>query len=243
MLNLPKNLSEIEEGLYKSGYEFCAKFAKEENMSISAAVEKTAEKFGVLDIIKDIEVFKQFLFCEVTAYTEPSIGVCDPNLEDKTWWNELKETSEFKSEYWSRYSDYLFRKPSWSLAAVKDIDLSTDEIMNALINPRKGVAGERMGMVFGYVQSGKTAHYIGMINKAYDAGYRIVIVLSGIHNSLRSQTQSRIDEEVLGYETSLDYIGDMTKEKNVIGVGIGPHHGVSTIVQSITTRDEKGAFP
>lgn len=240
MLNLPKNLSEIEEGLYKSGYEFCAKFAKEENMSISAAVEKTAEKFGVLDIIKDIEVFKQFLFCEVTAYTEPSIGVCDPNLEDKTWWNELKETSEFKSEYWSRYSDYLFRKPSWSLAAVKDIDLSTDEIMNALINPRKGVAGERMGMVFGYVQSGKTAHYIGMINKAYDAGYRIVIVLSGIHNSLRSQTQSRIDEEVLGYETSLDYIGDMTKEKNVIGVGIGPHHGVSTIVQSITTRDEKG---
>lgn len=94
--------------------------------------------------------------------------------------------------------------------------------------------------MFGYVQSGKTAHYIGMINKAYDAGYRIVIVLSGIHNSLRSQTQSRIDEEVLGYETSLEYIGDMTRERNVIGVGIGSHNQVETVVQSITTRDEKG---
>ena len=99
---------------------------------------------------------------------------------------------------------------------------------------------ERMGMVFGYVQSGKTAHYIGMINKAYDAGYRIVIVLSGIHNSLRSQTQSRIDEEVLGYETSLESIGDMTRERNAIGVGIGPYNQVETPVQSITTRDEKG---
>lgn len=102
------------------------------------------------------------------------------------------------------------------------------------------MAGERMGMVFGYVQSGKTAHYIGMINKAYDAGYRIVIVLSGIHNSLRSQTQSRIDEEVLGYETSLESIGDMTRERNAIGVGIGPYNQVETPVQSITTRDEKG---
>ena len=82
----------------------------------------------------------------------------------------------------------------------------THEIMNALANPRKGTVRERMGMVFGYVQSGKTAHYIGIINKAFDAGYRIVIVLSGIHNSLRSQTQSRIDEEVLGYETSLENI-------------------------------------
>ena len=50
-------------------------------------------------------------------------------------------------------------------------------------------------MVVGYVQSGKTANYIGLINKALDAGYKYIIVLAGIHNNLRSQTQSRIDEE------------------------------------------------
>lgn len=126
-------------------------------------------------MIADIECFKKFLFSEVTAYTEPSIGVRDPNLEDKTWWDELKKKPKFKSEYWSRYYDYLLKKPSWSITAVKNIDSSTDEIMNALTNPRKGTAGERMGMVFGYVQSGKTAHYIGMINKAYDAGFTMLI--------------------------------------------------------------------
>ena len=73
------------------------------------------------------------------------------------------------------YYDYLNRKPSWSLTAVQDIDSSTDEIMNALANPRSGRACDRMGMVFGYVQSGKTAHYIGLINKAVDSGYRIVV--------------------------------------------------------------------
>ena len=240
MINTPKELSDIEVGLYKSGYWFCENLVKEKHITIAAAVEKTAAKFGGLNMISDMECFKKFLFSEVTAYTEPSIGVCDPNLEDKTWWDELKQDPKFKPEYWSRYYDYLLRKPSWSITAVEDINSSTDEIMNALTNPRKGVAGERMGMVFGYVQSGKTAHYIGMINKAYDAGYRIVIVLSGIHNSLRSQTQSRIDEEVLGYETSLESIEDMTRERNVIGVGVGPHNQVETVVQSITTRDEKG---
>ena len=240
MINTPKSLSDIEVGLYRSGYVFCEKLVKEEHMPIAAAVEKTAAKFGGLNMISDMECFKNFLFSEVTAYTEPSIGVCNPDLKNKTWWNELKQDPKFKPEYWSRYYDYLLKKPSWSISAVGDIDSSTDEIMNALIDPRMGAAGERMGMVFGYVQSGKTAHYIGLINKAYDAGYRIVIVLSGIHNSLRSQTQSRIDEEVLGYETSLENIGDMTHERNVIGVGAGLHNQVETIVQSITTRDEKG---
>ena len=170
MINTPKELSDIEVGLYKSGYGFCEKLVKEEHMTIAAAVEKTAAKFAGLNMISDMECFKTFLFSEVTAYTEPSIGVCDPNLEDKTWWDELKQDPKFKPEYWSRYYDYLLRKPSWSITAVEDINSSTDEIMNALANPRKGAAIERMGMVFGYVQSGKTAHYIGMINKAYDAG-------------------------------------------------------------------------
>ena len=240
MINTPKDLNDIEVGLYKSGYEYCEECVKEKHLAIAEAVEETASRFGVLNMISDMECFKKFLFSEVTAYTEPSVGVCDPNLEDRTWWDKLKHDHAFKPEYWTRYYNYLLKKPAWSITSVEEINSSTDEIMNALTNPRKGAAGERMGMVFGYVQSGKTAHYIGMINKAYDAGYRIVIVLSGIHNSLRSQTQSRIDEEVLGYETSLENIGDMTRERNVIGVGIGPRNQVETVVQSITTRDEKG---
>lgn len=84
MINTPKDLSDIEVGLYRSGYGFCEKLVKEEHITIAVAVEKTAAKFGGLNMISDMECFKKFLFSEVTAYTEPSIGVCDLNLEDKT---------------------------------------------------------------------------------------------------------------------------------------------------------------
>lgn len=51
------------------------------------------------------------------------------------------------------------------------------------------------------MQSGKTTHYTGLICKAVDAGYRTIIVLAGMHDSLRSQTQERIDDGFLGYDT------------------------------------------
>ena len=237
MINTPKNLSPHEIDLYISGFKYCENLIKEQSLEISAAVDATASRYDFL--MSDIDLFKQFLFREVTAFTAPAIGVVDDSLDDKTWWDDLRKDESFMPEYWQRYYHYLRQKPSWSITAVDEIDRSTDEIMNALANPRKGIANDRMGMVFGYVQSGKTAHYIGLINKAYDAGYRIIIVLTGIHNSLRSQTQSRIDEEVLGYETSLESIID-PRERNAIGVGIGAHNQVAEVVQSITTRDEKG---
>ena len=56
-------------------------------------------------------------------------------------------------------------------------------------------------MVVGSVQSGKTANYTGLICKAMDAGYKLIIVLAGIHSNLRAQTQLRIDEGVLGFDT------------------------------------------
>ena len=238
MINTPKNLSPHEIDLYISGFKYCENLIKEQSLEISAAVDATTSRYDFL--ISDIDLFKQFLFREVTAYTAPAIGVVADDLDDKTWWDDLRKDESFMPEYWQRYYHYLRKKPSWSITAVDEIDRSTDEIMNALANPRKGAANDRMGMVFGYVQSGKTAHYIGLINKAYDAGYRVIIVLTGIHNSLRSQTQSRIDEEVLGYETSLENIVDLTRERNAIGVGIGAHNQVAEVVQSITTRDDKG---
>ncbi len=56
-------------------------------------------------------------------------------------------------------------------------------------------------MVVGQVQSGKTANYTGLICKAVDAGYKLIIVLAGMQNSLRSQTQLRLDEGFLGFDS------------------------------------------
>lgn len=240
MINVPKNVTGPEFDLYISGYKYCDALVQND-IKIADAINQTVEKYGF--IISDAECFKTFLFSEVTAYTEPSIIISkeEPG-ETRDWWNKLKQDDSFSPQYWQRYYTYLNKKPAWSIKAITDIDDSTDELMNLISNPKSLTPEDKMGLVFGYVQSGKTAHYLGLINKAYDAGYRIIIVLSGIHNSLRSQTQSRIDEEVLGYETSLEDVGDFTKQKNAIGVGLGRHNAVNEIVQSVTTRDEKGDF-
>lgn len=71
-------------------------------------------------------------------------------------------------------------------------------------------------MIIGDVQSGKTATYTGLICKAADAGYKVVILLAGITESLRQQTQERIDEGIIGY--TYKKFGKQIKKGNV-GVG------------------------
>lgn len=101
--------------------------------------------------------------------------------------------------YWQRYREWLERKLSYK--AVEALDRSTDAVVSMLEDPLREGSWDRRGLVVGHVQSGKTGHYSGLICKAADAGYKIIIVLAGLHNNLRSQTQMRLDEAFLGYET------------------------------------------
>lgn len=104
--------------------------------------------------------------------------------------------------YWESYRDYLKTDKQYSVTGVNDIDSTTDKIMSLIEKPsRKGFWDVR-GLVVGSVQSGKTSNFIGLINKAADAGYKGFIVLSGLHNNLRQQTQVRLDHGFLGYETT-----------------------------------------
>jgi hypothetical protein len=114
--------------------------------------------------------------------------------------------------YWPRYRDMLDR--NMPPAAVDALEMSTDEVLSLLEDPNRTGSWDRRGLVVGHVQSGKTANYTGLICKAADAGYKIIIVLAGLHNNLRSQTQIRLEEGFLGYETSAT--NDVAK---FIGVG------------------------
>ncbi|NQT26143.1 Z1 domain-containing protein, partial [candidate division KSB1 bacterium] len=80
---------------------------------------------------------------------------------------------------------------------VRSIDETTSSIMHKLANPLRAEFSYK-GLVVGYVQSGKTANYTALISKAVDAGYKFIIVLSGIHSILRRQTQIRLDKELTG---------------------------------------------
>lgn len=120
--------------------------------------------------------------------------------------------------YWRRYSEYMEEKLPWK--ALDALDKSTDEILGNLEDPLRMGHWDRRGLVVGHVQSGKTGNYTGLICKAADAGYKIIIVLAGLHNNLRAQTQIRLDEGFLGYATlvNVDHlplvgVGQIDKDK------------------------------
>lgn len=130
------------------------------------------------------------------------------------------------SYFWPRYEKFLLERKNWSLKTVTTIDKTTNEILKSLGNPKLSTSFNKRGLVLGHVQSGKTANFTGLINKAFDVGYTLVIVLAGMHNDLRAQTQLRLRKEVVG-------INEITSE--IIGVGEVRNDG--KVIETWTTVD------
>lgn len=121
--------------------------------------------------------------------------------EFQPWYTtELREARG--TLYYSSYEEML-RGRNWSAAALSSLDESTSQVVERLTDPQREEARQAKGLVVGYVQSGKTANFTGVIAKAVDAGYRLVIVLTGTIDVLRRQTQRRIDMELVGKENIL----------------------------------------
>lgn len=99
---------------------------------------------------------------------------------------------------WSGLELYLKDKSGWPTKTVNSIAEQSLQILSSMPDPNQAVAFQGRGLVIGYVQSGKTANYTALAARAADAGYRLVIVLSGIHDSLRNQTQKRLNDELIG---------------------------------------------
>ena len=117
--------------------------------------------------------------------------------------------------YWNRYRDYLSRE-GFPPPGIFALDDATDRVLDLMQDPTLEGKWDRRGMVMGHVQSGKTAHYTGLICKAADAGYMLIVVIAGIHNNLRSQTQRRIDEGFVGRDSAR--LLNM-RENLLVGVG------------------------
>ncbi|WP_339542259.1 Z1 domain-containing protein [Pseudomonas sp. JAI120] len=156
-------------------------------------------------------------------------------LADKTghkdWLNAARRRDW---RYWQRYRDFLESK--MSVKAVDALDDATNKILELLEDPVREEGWDRRGLVVGHVQSGKTGNYTGLICKAADAGYKIIIVLAGLHNNLRSQTQIRLEEGFLGYETS-------AKNDVVRYIGVGENGRDAEIRPNCATnRSDNGDF-
>lgn len=147
-----------------------------------------------------------------------------------SWYFAAK--SEINPMFWTRYRHYLMKDAGLNPDVINSIDGSTDQMMDLLYNPKSDEEFHRRGLVIGDVQSGKTSTYLALINKAADAGYRIIILLTGTIEKLRRQTQARTDEGFVGLDSTA-----LTKKNSVI-VGVGNYdHRVNGFAITSTTSD------
>lgn len=159
-------------------------------------------------------------------------------------WLNAYSTEHTSFPFWERYKRYLIEQKGLSNKIANQLDTLTDRILDNLFNPtmmREANAQIfKKGMVVGQVQSGKTSNYTGLICKAADAGFNLIIILAGIHNSLRSQTQERIDEGFLGFTTL-----NLRDNNNRIGVGNDFNnikYADELVAHALTTASEDGDF-
>jgi hypothetical protein len=137
---------------------------------------------------------------------------------------------------WLTYKQFLFNS-KWPPAVIENLNALTDDILDFAGDPTAPGPWARRGLVLGDVQSGKTASYLALFNKAADAGYRLVIVLAGHTEVLRKQTQRRVDEGFIGRDTRRAAIragrSGVSVSRPYIGVGLINRQIAN--VQSMTT--------
>lgn len=175
----------------------------------------------ILKIIKEkIESAPEFKDADFTNLFEVIRSECEIGRGKITvmsddidpWLSEEKSNINF--ELWNRYK--LFMSQNDPSFPVNELDDFTDKILDKCVNPKDQNSWDRRGMVVGHVQSGKTSNYVGLINKATDSGYKVIIVIAGTISSLRRQTQERIDAGFIGRSSSA-FIRE--NENRLIGVG------------------------
>ena len=141
-------------------------------------------------------------------------GACVKDKNHVTWYYSAKR--DIQPVFWDRYRTYLMKSQGFNNDVINSLDASTDEMMDLLGNPMSLVDFSRCGLVIGDVQSGKTSTYTALINKAADAGYRIVILLTGTIEKLRRQTQGRLDAGFVGLDSTA-----FTRNKDNVYIGVG----------------------
>lgn len=176
---------------------------------------------------------------------ELDLGEAITSKDFTSWLPDRKHTIS-----WSRWKIYK----QWMLnqgrppKVMDTMDQLTDTVLDLVGDPLKEGQWARRGLVIGDVQSGKTATYLGLFNKAADAGYRLIIVLAGNTESLRQQTQARVDEGFIGRESGtvkmMNGVSAVPTKK--IGVGrldvtIPGAQGMTTVLQDFRKSSQQAS--
>ena len=175
-------------------------------ISISGAVYSQEEK----------EAAKRDITWKYQIYAAPGQSILEDYDQDN-WYDDRK--AEIEPKFWTRYKNYLIDTKHFSPNVVSTLgeDTLDQKLMNYILDPKAEYPHPvlRRGLIIGDVQSGKTSTYIGFICKAADAGYKVFILLTGTIESLRKQTQERVEEGFIGIDMSANTTGGKR-----VGVGL-----------------------
>lgn len=127
-------------------------------------------------------------------------GALIEDKKHKKWF--INRKTELEMRFWERYKQYLLIEKEFSNDVVNTMDDILDKLTDLLGDPMSTSCFQRRGLIIGDVQSGKTSNYTGLICKAADANYKVVVLLTGTIENLRKQTQMRLDEGFVGFDSS-----------------------------------------
>jgi hypothetical protein len=232
MNNNPDAVSKLE-GL--AHYLILQKFPSE--IPSEQGINECLAQARLIVTVSDDECDKVLKLLYAHLQVTMEIGVAVVDEDNHTPWL-LKRKPEIDFYYWERYRKYLERFKNWNGVVIETLGRVSDEILDLLGNPANENPWQRRGLIMGDVQSGKTANYATLCNKAMDAGYRVIIVLTGTQENLRRQTQERFDIELVGLDSQL--VLDKLGRKLPVGVGrIDGSHFVATFTSKNNDFDQK----
>jgi hypothetical protein len=175
------------------------------NTTVDALKISFEQALDRVDVPADMREAVRRLHSQQAAHQIQRVRGVSAEGGPKAWFTDWDPAEGY---YWPRQREYLLDQVGRTPDAVTATDDDSDKVLSYLEDPRDSGpdAFNVRGLVIGYVQSGKTENFSAVIAKAADLGYQLVIVLSGVHNALRQQTQRRLERE-LGLEDITPGVG------------------------------------
>ena len=228
------------ESTFRNALGMCQMYLRQKAAETLAAhtpetIRQAVEAITAIPIYSNVDKTQLFEELEIRVTVYSPIHRTLGGNDDHEPWLETKR-GQISWRFWDRFVLHLAERiPDES---VKSLDEVTNDIFSRLEDPARPGAWDRRGLVMGNVQAGKTDNYTGLICKAADAGYKVIIVLSGLHNNLRAQTQVQLDEGFLGF---MSEPRSGAGQQNFRPVGVGEIDG-SIHANTGTNRTERGDF-
>ncbi|MCD8294057.1 MAG: Z1 domain-containing protein [Clostridia bacterium] len=215
-------MTEIQTNLYNQIFTYIADTHRDDLPTleeITKSAEDIRKMFSPVYKVTDEEFaeIQTLLYSEISHTIGDSVTIRGDDVTHRSWYF----TSPSDNFYWDRYKKYLSQVKHWNQTEINQLNKTTDTVMDELGDPNTNEPFQRRGLLLGDVQAGKTATYTAICNKAVDVHYRVIIILSGMTENLRIQTQKRLDSDFVGTASKffLDKKATTLKKEEPVGVG------------------------